>query len=124
MNFFINKANLTLKPLFALSQILIKIYGESLKFFLKLNGGYWGRIGIGKYSNIEKKRNFIILPFYILLALLFFLFSSLYWYLILFYIPVLLKNYLIEKAQWNDLNAFIFSTIILLSWLYILIKAK
>tara|TARA_B100001287_G_scaffold270223_1_gene268702 strand:- start:736 stop:948 length:213 start_codon:yes stop_codon:yes gene_type:complete len=58
-----NEANLILIPLFALSQLLIKIYGESLKFFLKLKGGYWGRIGIGKYLNIENKRNFIIFPF-------------------------------------------------------------
>ena len=104
--------------------IILKIYGGCLKFFLQLNGGYWGRIGIGKYSKIEKKRNFYILPFYILLAFLFGLFSILYWYFILFYLPLLILSYLINNLNLNNyLSYFICFTIFLL-WINILFKTN
>ena len=104
--------------------IILKIYGGCLKFFLQLNGGYWGRIGIGKYSKIEKKRNFYILPFYILLAFLFGLFSILYWYFILFYLPLLILSYLINNLNLNSYLAYFICFTIFLLWIKILFKNK
>ena len=49
-----------ISPLFALSRFFINIYGIFLKFFLKLNGGYWSRIGLAENITEEriKKRPF------------------------------------------------------------------
>ena len=112
-----------ISPLFALSRFFINIYGIFLKFFLQLNGGYWSRIGLTENITGEriKKRRLYILPFYILLALLFGLLSSLYWYFIILHVPILIERYL------NPLNKNIASIIAFATffgWLYILCKTK
>ena len=71
MKLFSHLIKAIFNPLLGFAKFFITTYGVFLKFFLQLNGGYWGKIGIGQYSKIERKRFFYILPFYILLALLF-----------------------------------------------------
>ena len=124
MKFFLNLIKAMIKPLFVVSKFFITTYGVFLKFFLQLNGGYWGKIGIGKYSKIDRKRYFYILPFYILLALLFGFLSIIYWYFILLFIPLWIERYLTDTAQWNNIFAAIFASTTFLSWLLILSKTK
>ena len=99
-------------------------YGVFLKFFLKLNGGYWGKVGIGQYSKIERKRYFYILPFYILLALLFGLLSLIYWYFVVLFIPFSIERYLTDTAQWNNIFSNLMAFAIFFGWLLLLSKAK
>ena len=124
VNFFLHVMKKVIKTLHFFAKFFITTYGIFLKFFLQLNGGYWGRIGIGKYSIIERKRYFYILPFYILLALLFGFLSLIYWYFVVLFIPILIERYLTDTFQWNN----IFSKLIALStffyWLIILSKTK
>ena len=124
VNFFLHVMKEVIKTLHLFAKFFITTYGIFLKFFLQLNGGYWGRIGIGKYSIIERKRYFYILPFYILLALLFGFLSLIYWYFVVLFIPILIERYLTDTFQWNN----IFSKLIALStffyWLIILSKTK
>ena len=112
-----------ISPLFALSRFFIKIYGIFLKFFLQLNGGYWSRIGLTENITGEriKKRRLYILPFYILLALLFGLLSALYWYLAILYVPLLIERYL---SPLNNSIALIIAFTTFFGWLYILCKTK
>ena len=124
MKFFLNLIKAMIKPLFVVSKFFITTYGVFLKFFLQLNGGYWGKIGLGKYSKINRKRYFYILPFYILLALLFGFLSIIYWYFILLFIPLWIERYLTDTAQWNNIFAAIFASTTFLSWLLILSKTK
>ena len=109
--------------LFALSRFFINIYGIFLKFFLQLNGGYWSRIGLTENITGEriKKRRLYILPFYILLALMFGLLSALYWYLVILYVPLLIERYL---SPLNNSIALIIAFATFFSWLYILCKTK
>ena len=124
MKFFLNLIKAIIKPLFVVSKFFITTYGVFLKFFLQLNGGYWGKIGIGKYSKIDRKRYFYILPFYILLALLFGFLSIIYWYFILLFIPLWIERYLTDTAQWKNIFAVILASTTFLSWLLILSKTK
>ena len=112
------------KPLLEFAKFFTTTYGVFLKFFLQLNGGYWGKIGIGKYSKIERKRFFYILPFYILLALLFGILSLIYWYFVVLFIPFLLERYLTDTAQWNNIFSSFLTYAIILSWLLCLSKAN
>ena len=112
------------KPFLELAKFFKTTYGVFLKFFLQLNGGYWGKIGIGQYSKIEKKRFFYILPFYILLALLFGLLSLIYWYFVVVFIPFLIGRYLTDTAQWNNIFSSLLAFAIIFSWLFLLSKAK
>ena len=106
------------------AKFFITIYGVLLKFFLQLNGGYWGKIGIGQYSKIERKRFFFTLPFYILLALLFGLLSIIYWYFVLLFIPLWIERYLTNTAQWNYIFSTLIAFTIILGWVLILAKTK
>ena len=124
MKYFLNLIKAMIKPLLVVSKFFITTYGVFLKFFLQLNGGYWGKIGIGKYSKIDRKRYFYILPFYILLALLFGFLSIIYWYFILLFIPLWIERYFTETAQWNNIFSVILASTIFLSWLLILSKTK
>jgi len=101
----------------------INTYGIFLKFFLQLNGGYWSRIGLTENISEEriKKRRLYILPFYILLALLFGLLSALYWYLVILYVPLLIERYL---SPLNNSIALIIAFASFFGWLYILCKTK
>ena len=112
-----------ISPLFALSRFFINIYGIFLKFFLQLNGGYWSRIGLTENITGEriKKRRLYILPFYILLALLFGLLSALYWYFIILYVPLSIARYL---SPLNNNIALIIAFATFFGWLYILCKTK
>ena len=112
-----------ISPLFALSRFFINIYGIFLKFFLQLNGGYWSRIGLTENITGEriKKRRLYILPFYILLALLFGLLSALYWYLVILHVPLSINRYL---SPLNNNIASIIAFASLFGWLYILCKTK
>ena len=112
------------KPLLEFATFFVTTYGLFLKFFLQLNGGYWGKIGIGQYSKIERKRFFYILPFYILLALLFGFISVIYWYFVVLYIPILISRYLIDTAQWNNISSSLMAFAIIFGWLLILSKTK
>ena len=112
------------KSLLGFAKFFITTYGVFLKFFLQLNGGYWGKIGIGKYSKIERKRFFIILPFYILLALLFGFLSVIYWYFVVLFVPLLIARFLIDTAQWNNIFSFLMAFAIIFGWLLILSKTK
>ncbi len=112
------------KPLLGFAKFFVITYGVFLKFFLQLNGGYWGKIGIGQYSKIERKRLFFILPFYILLALLFGFLSVIYWYYVVLFIPLLISRYLIDTAQWNNTFSFLMAFAIIFGWLLILSKTK
>ena len=110
-------------PLFALSRFFINTYGIFLKFFLQLNGGYWSRIGLAENITEEriKKRRLYILPFYILLALLFGLLSTLYWYLVILHVPLAINRYL---SPLNNNIALILAIASFFGWLYILFKTK
>ena len=112
-----------ISPLFALSRFFINIYGIFLKFFLQLNGGYWSRIGLTENITGEriKKRSLYILPFYILLALLFGLLSALYWYFIILHVPLSIERYL---SPLNNNIALIIAFATFFGWLYILCKTK
>jgi len=112
------------KPLLEFAKFFVTTYGLFLKFFLQLNGGYWGKIGIGQYSKIERKRFFYILPFYILLALLFGFISVIYWYFVVLFIPILISRYLIDTAQWNNISSSLMAFAIIFGWLLILSKTK
>ncbi len=106
------------------AKFFTKTYGVFLKFFLQLNGGYWGKIGIGQYSKIERKRFFYILPFYILLALLFGLLSFIYWYFVVLFIPFSIERYLTDTAQFNNIFSYLMAFGIFFGWLLLLSKAK
>ena len=110
-------------PIFILSKFFINTYGIFLKFFLQLNGGYWSRIGLTENITEEriKKRRLYILPFYILLALLFGLLSSLYWYLVILYVPLSIERYL---SQLNNSISSLIAFATFFGWLYILCKTK
>ena len=112
-----------ISPLFALSRFFLNTYGIFLKFFLQLNGGYWSRIGLTENITEEriKKRRLYILPFYILLALLFGLLSSFYWYLVILFIPLSINRYL---SPFNNNIASIIAFASFFGWLYILCKTK
>ena len=112
-----------ISPLFALSRFFINIYGIFLKFFLQLNGGYWSRIGLTENITGEriKKRRLYILPFYILLALLFGLLSTFYWYLVILHVPLAINRYL---SPLNNNIASILAFASIFGWLYILFKTK
>ncbi len=110
-------------PLFTLSRFFINTYGIFLKFFLQLNGGYWSRIGLSENITEEriKKRRLYILPFYILLALLFGLLSTLYWYLVILHVPLAINRYL---SPLNNNISSILAFAYIFGWLYILFKTK
>ena len=112
-----------ISPLFALSRFFVNIYGIFLKFFLQLNGGYWSRIGLTENITNEriKKRRLYVLPFYILLALLFGLLSTLYWYLVILHVPLAINRYL---SPLNNNIASILAFASFFGWLYILCKTK
>ena len=112
-----------ISPLFALSRFFINIYGIFLKFFLQLNGGYWSRIGLAEKTIEERiqKRRLYILPFYILLALLFGLLSALYWYFVILHVPLSIERYL---SPLNNNIALIIAFATFFGWLYILCKTK
>lgn len=124
VNFFLHVMKKVIKTLHFFAKFFITTYGIFLKFFLQLNGGYWGKIGIGQYSKIERKRFFYILPFYILLALLFGFLSLIYWYFIVLFIPLCIERYLTNTAQWNNVFSSIMSLTIFFGWLLILFKTK
>ena len=124
MKLFSHLIKAIFKPLLGFAKFFITIYGVFLKFFLQLNGGYWGKIGIGQYSKIERKRFFYILPFYILLALLFGLLSLIYWYFVVLFIPFWIERYLIDTAQWNNIFSSIMAFAIISGWLLLLSKTK
>ena len=124
MKLFSHLIKAIFKPLLGFAKFFITIYGVFLKFFLQLNGGYWGKIGIGQYSKIERKRFFYILPFYILLALLFGFISVIYWYFVVLFIPILISRYLIDTAQWNNISSSLMAFAIIFGWLLILSKTK
>ena len=113
-----------LKILMEFAKFFTTTYGVFLKFFLQLNGGYWGKIGIGQYSKIERKRFFYILPFYILLALLFGLLSLIYWYFVVLFMPFLIERYLNDSAQWNIIFSSLIAFAMVCGWLFLLSKAK
>ena len=123
---FLKEDPVLLKPLFKLSHFLISTYGIFLKFFLQLNGGYWARIGFTQYrtENKIKKRNLYILPFYILLALLFGLLSVFYWYFVIAYIPISIEHFLTDSLQWNMTISGIIAFASFFGWLYVLVKTK
>ena len=124
MKLFSHLIKAIFKPLLVFAKFFITTYGVFLKFFLQLNGGYWGKIGIGKYSKIERKRFFYILPFYILLALLFGLLSLIYWYFVVLFIPFWIERYLTDTAQWNNIFSSIMAFAIICGWLLLLSKTK
>ena len=123
---FLKEESFLLKPLFKLSRFSINTYGIFLKFFLQLNGGYWARIGLTQYrtENKIKKRNLYILPFYILLALLFGLLSVLYWYFVIAYVPISIEYFLTDSLQWNGTISGIIAFASFFGWLYVLVKTK
>ena len=124
MKLFSHLIKVIFKPFLGFAKFFITTYGVFLKFFLQLNGGYWGKIGIGQYSKIERKRFFYILPFYILLALLFGFISVIYWYFVVLFIPILISRYLIDTAQWNNISSSLMAFAIIFGWLLILSKTK
>ena len=124
VKFFSHLIKAIFKPLLGFAKFFTTTYGVFLKFFLQLNGGYWGKIGIGQYSKIERKRFFYILPFYILLALLFGFISVIYWYFVVLFIPILISRYLIDTAQWNNISSSLMAFAIIFGWLLILSKTK
>ena len=124
MKLFSHLIKAIFKPLLGFAKFFITTYGVFLKFFLQLNGGYWGKIGIGQYSKIERKRFFYILPFYILLALLFGLLSLIYWYFVVLFIPFWIERYLTDTAQWNNIFSSIMAFAIIFGWFLLLSKAK
>ena len=124
VKFFSHLIKAIFEPMLGFAKFFTTTYGVFLKFFLQLNGGYWGKIGIGQYSKIERKRFFYILPFYILLALLFGLLSLIYWYFVVLFIPFWIERYLTDTAQWNNIFSTIMAFVIIFSWLLLLSKAK
>ncbi len=112
------------KPLLEFAKFFTTTYGVFLKFFLQLNGGYWGKIGIGQFSKIERKRFFYILPFYILLALLFGLLSLIYWYFVVLFIPFSIERYLTDTVQWKNIFSSLIAFAMVFGWLFLLSKAK
>jgi len=68
-----------------------------------------------------KKRRLHILPFYILLALLFGLISALYWYFVVLNVPLSIERYL---SPWNNNIALIIAFASFFGWLYILCKTN
>ena len=124
MKFFSHLIKAMFKTLLEFAKFFTTTYGVFLKFFLQLNGGYWGKIGLGKFSKIERKRFFYILPFYILLALMFGLFSLIYWYFVLLFIPFLIEKYLTDTAQWNNIFSSLIAFAMVFGWLFLLSKAK
>ncbi len=124
MKFFSHLIKAIFKPLLEFAKFFTTTYGVFLKFFLQLNGGYWGKIGIGQYSKIERKRFFYILPFYILLALLFGLLSFIYWYFVVLFIPFWIERYLTDTAQLNNIFSSLMAFAIISGWLLLLSKAK
>ena len=124
MNFFSQFINSLFKPLLEFPKFFVTTYGVFLKFFLQLNGGYWGKIGLGQYSKIERKRFFYILPFYILLAFLFGFLSLIYWYFVVLFIPFSIERYLTDTAQWNNIFSYLMAFVIFFGWLLLLSKAK
>ena len=124
MNFVSYLIKSLFKQLLEFAKFFVTTYGVFLKFFLQLNGGYWGKIGLGQYSKIERKRFFYILPFYILLALLFGFISVIYWYFVVLFIPILISRYLIDTAQWNNISSSLMAFAIIFGWLLILSKTK
>ena len=124
MKYFSHLIKVIFKTLLGFAKLFPTTYGVFLKFFLQLNGGYWGKIGIGKYSKIERKRFFYILPFYILLALLFGLLSLIYWYFVVLFIPFWIERYLTDTAQLNNIFSSIIAFAIISVWLLLLSKAK
>ena len=124
MKLFSHLIKAIFKILLGFAKFFITTYGVFLKFFLQLNGGYWGKIGLGQYSKIERKRFFYILPFYILLALLFGLLSLVYWYFVLLFIPFWIERYLTDTAQWNSIFSSIMAFAVIYGWLLLLSKAK
>ena len=124
MKFFLSYIQAIIKSLFVLAEFFITTYGVFLKFFLQLTGGYWGKIGLGKYSIIERKRYFYILPFYILLAFLFGFISLIYWYLIVLFVPLWIGRYLTDTAQWNNIFSKLIAFKIFFGWILILSKTK
>ena len=102
---------------------IINRFIKDLKIFLQLNGGYWSRIGLTENITEEriKKRRLYILPFYILLALLFGLLSTVYWYLVILHIPLSINRYL---SPLNNNIASILAFASFFGWLYILFKTK
>ena len=119
MKFFSHLIKVIFKTLLGFAKLFPTTYGVFLKFFLQLNGGYWAKIGIGKYSKIERKRFFYILPFYILLAFLFGLLSLIYWYFVVLFIPFWIERYLTDTAQWNNIFSSIMAFAIILSLIHI-----
>ena len=124
MKFFSHLINAIFKPFLGFAKFFTTTYGVFLKFFLQLNGGYWGKIGIGKYSKIERKRFFYVLPFYILLALLFGLLSLIYWYFVVLFIPFWIERYLKDTAEWNNIFSSLMALSIIFGWLLLLSKTK
>ena len=124
MKFFSHLIKSMFKSLLEFAKFFITTYGVFLKFFLQLNGGYWGKIGIGKYSKIERKRLFFTLPFYILLAFLFGLLSLFYWYFVLLFTPLWIERYLTNTAQWNYIFSALMAYTIMFVWIIILAKTK
>ena len=124
MKFVSHLIKAILKPLLGFAKFFTTTYGVFLKFFLQLNGGYWGKIGIGKYSKIERKRFFFTLPFYILFAFLFGVPSLFYWYFVLLFIPLWIERYLTDTAQWNNIFSSLMAFTIIFGWVLILSKAK
>ena len=124
MNFFSQFINSLFKPLLEFPKFFVTTYGVFLKFFLQLNGGYWGKIGLGQYSKIERKRFFYILPFYILLAFLFGFLSLIYWYFVVLFIPFSIERYLTDTVQCNNIFSYLMAFGIFFGWLLLLSKAK
>ena len=124
MKFFWNLKKKIIKSLLTLAKFFTTTYGIFLKFFLQLNGGYWGKIGLGKYSIIERKRYFYILPFYILLAFLFGFLSLIYWYFVLLFIPLLIEKYFTDLFQLNNSLSTLIALSTFFAWLIILSKSK
>ena len=112
------------KLLFSISRFFINTYGLFLKFSLQLNGGYWARIGIAQYRIEEKikKRNLYILPFYILLALLFGFLSVIYWYFVIAYVPINIEKFLTSNVDLNAIYARTIAFATFFGWLFILKK--
>ena len=124
MKFYVHFTKAIIQSFFKFGKFFIVTYGIFLKFFLKLNGGYWGRIGIGKYSMIERKRYFCILPFYVLLAFLFGFLSFIYWYFVVLFIPLSIERYLTDTIQLNNSLSTMIAFSSFFGWLLILSKTK
>ena len=113
-----------ISPLFALSRFFINIYGiflkvfSSIKWWLLVKNWFSRKYYRGKN---KKNRRFYILPFYILLALLFGLLSALYWYFVILHVPLSIERYL---SPLNNNIALIIAFATFFGWLYILCKTN